>query len=267
MECDAPSSQCDGLWGWVERGLDRVASDPRHSGGMDLVLASSPGSVRKPRPRWASFLSLSIVALHACNRAPSKKSDLEVGTAAGRAAASVVTPFADAAVDIARYGFSASADSTIRFVAADSARKYAGSIPAFQGTVLVRHGRSREASVSVEIDVTSLQMNDAQLDMLLKSAKFLNVESYPQARFVSTSVEPGGAQGATDTVKGNLELHGVTRPIEIPGTIHVGPNDVNIDAELRLSRRAFGLILQTSYESAINDDIIISLVITANRLK
>ena len=221
--------------------------------------------MKKPRPRRLArlLLSLSILALHACNR--DEKSKLGSGSTAATASASRGTPLTDSNAEIAKYGFSASADSTIQFVAADSTRNYAGSIRAFRGTVLVAHGRSREASVSVEIDVASLQMNDTGLETLLKSASFLDVHSFPRARFVSTSVAPGGVQGATDTLKGTLELHGVTRPIEIPSTIHVGPSGVYLDAELRLSRTAFGLILPTNYQAAVNDEVVISLLIAAKR--
>ena len=67
--------------------------------------------------------------------------------------------------------------------------------------------------VSVTIDTASIDSNHAERDKHLRSDDFLDVEKYPQARFVSTKYEAKG--DGTGTLTGDLTLHGVTRPITI----------------------------------------------------
>ena len=55
--------------------------------------------------------------------------------------------------------------------------------------------------------------NHAERDKHLRSDDFLDVEKYPEAKFVSSSYLPG--KDGTGVLKGNLTLHGVTQPVEI----------------------------------------------------
>jgi polyisoprenoid-binding protein YceI len=74
-----------------------------------------------------------------------------------------------------------------------------------------RHPES--ASVAVRIDTASLSTGHAERDKHLRSDKFLDVAAFPEARFVSTSYQEGS--GGKAELKGDLSLHGVTRPIVI----------------------------------------------------
>jgi polyisoprenoid-binding protein YceI len=68
------------------------------------------------------------------------------------------------------------------------------------------------ASVRLAIDPASIDTNWPKRDEHLRSADFLDVERFPEASFVSTAWE-GDAKGGL--LKGDLTLHGVTRPINI----------------------------------------------------
>lgn len=65
----------------------------------------------------------------------------------------------------------------------------------------------------VNIDVASIDSNHAERDKHLRSAEFLDVEKFPQARFVSTAYKDQG--NGKGVLSGNLTLHGVTRPVTI----------------------------------------------------
>ena len=80
------------------------------------------------------------------------------------------------------------------------------------GTFHYDADRPGESRVEVEIATASVDSNHAERDRHLRSADFLNVEAYPTATFRSTAYE-GDAEGGV--LKGELTLHGVTRPIEI----------------------------------------------------
>lgn len=71
-----------------------------------------------------------------------------------------------------------------------------------------------EASViSVDIDTNSIDSNHAKRDKHLRSADFLEVDKYPDAKFVSTKVEVTGEDEMT--VYGDFTLRGVTKNIAI----------------------------------------------------
>lgn len=71
-----------------------------------------------------------------------------------------------------------------------------------------------EASrISVQIDPASIDTNHAERDKHLRSDDFLAVERFPQARFVSTSVQ--ALDNGRLAVTGELTLHGVTREVVI----------------------------------------------------
>jgi polyisoprenoid-binding protein YceI len=54
----------------------------------------------------------------------------------------------------------------------------------------------------------------ADIDQTMKSDKVLDVKRFPEIRFVSTSITP--ESGGRYQVRGDLTLHGTTRPAEFP---------------------------------------------------
>src|SRR5437588_8118911 len=52
----------------------------------------------------------------------------------------------------------------------------------------------------------------------LKTPDFFDVAKYPKATFVSTKIERNTTGGATHTVSGNFDLHGVKASISFPAT-------------------------------------------------
>ena len=70
-----------------------------------------------------------------------------------------------------------------------------------------------KASVEVNIKAASVDSNHAERDKHLRGDDFLDVAKYPEAQFISTSYTPG--KGDKGVLKGNLTLHGVTKPVEI----------------------------------------------------
>lgn len=78
----------------------------------------------------------------------------------------------------------------------------------FDGTFSYDADKPEKTKVSATIDTSSVDSNHAERDKHLRSDDFLNVDKFPKATFTST-----GFDGKT--LKGNLTLMGVTKPIEI----------------------------------------------------
>lgn len=82
----------------------------------------------------------------------------------------------------------------------------------FSGTFSYDEKAPSDAAVEVLIETASIDTNHAERDKHLRGEDYLDVERFPQARFVSTGYAASGESGR---LSGELTLHGVTRPIEI----------------------------------------------------
>lgn len=83
-----------------------------------------------------------------------------------------------------------------------------GQFNEFDGTYSYDKDAPEKTAVAVNIKTSSVDSNHAERDKHLRSDDFLDVEKFPEAKFVSTSYDGS-------ILKGDLTLHGVTKPIEI----------------------------------------------------
>lgn len=88
-----------------------------------------------------------------------------------------------------------------------------GRFNTFDGTFSYDPQNAAANKAAVNIDVASIDSNHAERDKHLRSADFLDVEKFPQARFVSTAYQDKG--DGKGVLSGNLTLHGVTKPVTI----------------------------------------------------
>ncbi len=145
--------------------------------------------------------------------------------------------------------------------------KVRGTFGAFSGAVTV--GADGTPSVTAEIDVASLYTGNEQRDAHLRAPDFFDVEQYPTATFVSTSVVP---DGDAYRLEGDFTLKGVTRRISLP----VQFNGVNpgmghgavagFEASVVLNRKDFGIDIDMPLETGgavVGDKVTITLEIEA----
>ena len=83
----------------------------------------------------------------------------------------------------------------------------------FNGTFSYDEKQPEKATVKVTIKTSSVDSNHAERDKHLRSDDFLNVDKYPEAKFVSTEFIPG--KDGSGVLQGNLTLNGVTKPLKI----------------------------------------------------
>jgi polyisoprenoid-binding protein YceI len=94
-----------------------------------------------------------------------------------------------------------------------------GRFNTFKGDFSYDEADPEAARVAVTIDTASIDSNHAERDKHLRNEDFLDVGRYPEARFVSTGYRAIGDDRGE--LRGDLTLHGVTRPITIDVT-HIG---------------------------------------------
>jgi polyisoprenoid-binding protein YceI len=94
----------------------------------------------------------------------------------------------------------------------------AGRTPLVEGRLLVEDGSV--VAVEIEADLTGLESDDNRRDNAIRR-QALETDTFPAAGFVLTGpieLPPGAADGAPISVAaaGELTVHGVTRPVEVP---------------------------------------------------
>lgn len=92
----------------------------------------------------------------------------------------------------------------------------------FDGTFTYDSEAPENAKIEINIDTASVDSNHAERDKHIRGSDFLEVETYPEATFVSTGyTEQADGSGV---LSGNLTLKGVTNPIEIE-TMKIGEGE------------------------------------------
>ncbi len=150
------------------------------------------------------------------------------------------------------------ASSKIEFHASKVTGSHRGSFEKFSGTIDF-NGQPEKSKVKITIDMTSVTTDTPDLTKHLKTADFFDVAKYPQATFESTEIKPGGEKGASHTVTGNLQLHGVTKSITFPATIVVEPGTVKVDSTFSINRKDFGINYAGAADNLIRDEVVLTL--------
>ena len=130
-------------------------------------------------------------------------------------------------------------------------------------------GEAGEWSVDVRIAAASIDTRTGQRDDHLRSADFLDVETYPELTFKSTRVEGAFAEvGDRFKLHGDLTIRGTSRPVVLDATYEGRGRDpwggerLSFNAATRIDRREFGLVWNQGLETGgvlVGTDVTINL--------
>lgn len=101
-----------------------------------------------------------------------------------------------------------------------------------------------QAALEGAARVASVDAKDENLSMHLQSPEFFDAERHPELRFASSEV---GRLGDELTIRGELTIKGVTKPVELTGTIAdpitdpYGNERIGTRLSTTVDRTAFGL--------------------------
>lgn len=157
--------------------------------------------------------------------------------------------------------------STVGFVGSKVTGKHEGKFEKFSGAIVLVSGKAEGGRITFEADTASVKADDPQLDTHLKSKDFFDVATFPKATFASSEIKAGGASGATHTVTGELNLHGVKKTISFPATITVGADAASGTAEFVIKRQDFGIVYPGHADDVIRDEVVLKLSLKAPRKK
>jgi polyisoprenoid-binding protein YceI len=157
-------------------------------------------------------------------------------------------------------------NSKIEFVGSKVTGSHNGSFKKFSGSISFA-GKPETSQVNINIDMSSVETEEAQLTAHLKTPDFFDAAKYPQSTFVSTEIKPGGEKGASHTVTGNLQMHGVTKSISFPATIVSGPDAISVNSTFAINRRDFGINYAGQANNLIRDNVVLTLTVRAPKGK
>jgi polyisoprenoid-binding protein YceI len=136
-----------------------------------------------------------------------------------------------------------------------------GRFAEFEGTVTGKQESPAGASVNVTIQAASIDTRTEQRDGHLRSADFLDVETFPTITFKSTKI---AGTKESFTLTGDLTIRGVTKPVTLDvtfegqGTDPWGGTRAGFSAAGKFDRRDFGLTWNQALEAGgllVSNDI------------
>jgi len=201
------------------------------------------------RSRVALVAIAALLLLSACANPAADKPKAVVGEATNTSSASPVAG--------EKYLIT-SENSKIEFIGAKVTGHHNGSFKKISGTIDYA-GQIEKSRVSITIDSSSLETDTPDLTKHLKTADFFDVAKYPEAKFESTEIKPGGEKGASHTVTGNLTLHGVTKSVTFPATITVNPGVITVESSFAINRKDFAINYPGKTDDLIRDDVALTL--------
>jgi len=213
----------------------------------------------------SSILLVAVLALTACPDPAKDKPKAEVAPAP--AAPKPAAPVAEApkppSLPGVQYRFS-NADSKLDWVGAKVTASHPGTFQKFTGAIGLNENDPTKSAVFVAIETASLTTADSpKLVQHLKGPDFFDVEKFPFATFTSTAIKAGGEGGATHTVTGTLDLHGVQKSITFPAIIAASADAVTVKAEFAINRKDFNIVYPGMPDDLIRDEVLLKLDIAA----
>jgi len=133
-----------------------------------------------------------------------------------------------------------------------------GTVSGSTGTLAFDPADWSRARVDVRVPIARADLGDADWNKATLAKSLLDAEGHPDARFVSTRVEPVDATHAR--VHGDLTLRGVTREVVLDVTLNAARRHpmppfrrtAGFSATARISRADFGI---TAWKSVIGDEV------------
>ena len=146
--------------------------------------------------------------------------------------------------------------------------KVRGRFASFSGEIVTTPDVA-DSSLSVAIDASSIETNNAQRDAHIRSADFFEVEKFPTWTYRSTGVRVDGGDLVVD---GELTIKGVTRPVTLSlevegfGPDAYGGTRAGFSASTTINRADFGVDISMPLDGGgvvVGDKVTINLEIEA----
>ena len=179
-------------------------------------------------------------------------------------------------------------ESFVEWIGTKVSGYHTGTLQISSGELMVTAGQI--TSGNFVLNMTSIaatgpakvkQEANTKLTGHLHSADFFDVNKFPEATFVITSVKPysGSAKehddpreekinkyritNPTHTISGNLTIKGIEKNIEFPAQITISDNSVEAQAKFNIDRKQWDITYAGQPDDLIRDDIHLGIYLKA----
>jgi polyisoprenoid-binding protein YceI len=148
--------------------------------------------------------------------------------------------------------------------------KVRGAFNEFDGTATIDGTDPSRSTVSIVLDVASIDTRNSQRDDHLRNNDFLDAATYPKITFTSTSIEHDG--GDTFLVTGDLTIKDVTKSVTIPLEFQGAAKDpfgndrIGFEGQLVINRKDWGVTWNVALEAGgvlVSDKVTLEFEISA----
>ncbi len=151
--------------------------------------------------------------------------------------------------------------SNITFTGSKITGTHSGGWSKYDGTVIMPDGDFTKAHITINIDMASTYSDDTDLTKKLVSDVFFEVDTYPTATFVSTTIE---GEGEEFDVSGNFTLHGITKNLTFPVLVELSDDKIIAEAEFSFNRKDFDVDYDGKADDLIRNNVLMLFYVEAN---
>ena len=121
-----------------------------------------------------------------------------------------------------------------------------------------------QTTVRVLLNMNSAATGTPDADEALKSAEFFNPAQFPTAQYAARGAQALGS--GRYLLNGRLTLKGVTKPVSLPFLFNIKSGTARVNAETTINRLDFGVGQETVAGLAVDNDVKLTIDLTAVRL-
>jgi polyisoprenoid-binding protein YceI len=147
-----------------------------------------------------------------------------------------------------------------------------GRFPTWTGEIMLDPGSLATSRIDIRIDTRPVSANNRDVDSLMKGPNFLDVQKFPEARFVSASVSGSGDRYEA---RGKLTIRDVTRDAVLPFTLTIA-DDPSQPGRVRATARGRIILKRLDYgvgqnewaaTGQVGNEVTVDLNVVAGRAK
>ena len=161
------------------------------------------------------------------------------------------------------------AKSTLTFEATQQGAPISGAFKGFSGDIRFDASRPEESNATIRVDMKTLDSKSADRDQSLRGGDWFNLESFPESIYTVSKFEKLNENQYL--ARGELELRGVKKTLDLPLTITFSTDDAGRDValavgEVTLNRLDFG-VGQGEWKDtqAVGNTVKVKVSVTATR--
>lgn len=139
--------------------------------------------------------------------------------------------------------------STLGFSVAQVGSVVSGRFPTWTGGIVLDPASLAGARIDIRIDTRPVSTNNRDVNSLMTGPNFLDVQKFPEARFVSTAISRSGDRYEA---RGKLTIRDVTRDAVLPFTLAIA-DDPAQPGRLRATARGRIVLKRLDYGVGQNE--------------